>query len=147
MVTRRAVLRALDVDRIRTAIERAEERTSGEIRVSLSPFFLGDVAAVARRAMARLGMMATRERNAVLIFVVPSRRRFAILGDRGIHEKGGAALWERAASAMAEEFRREAFTEGIVRAVEILGAELSSHFPVDPGNDVNELPDEPAFYR
>ena len=59
--TRRALLRAIDAPRVQRAIAAAERRTSGEIRVSVSPFFWGDVRHVAERAFERLGMTATRD--------------------------------------------------------------------------------------
>ena len=74
--------RRIDRERIKRAIQHAERKTSGEIVVSVAPFFLGSVQRAADRAFVRLGVSRTRERNGVLIFVVPSRRSFVILGDR-----------------------------------------------------------------
>ena len=67
VMTRGKVLRIIDNDRIREAIRRAEKRTSGEIRVSVSSLFWGDVRKAAERAFARMGMTATRERNAGVV--------------------------------------------------------------------------------
>lgn len=86
--TRRRLLKAIDVIRVRQAIEEAETQTSGEIRVSLSRHFRGNLRRTAERAFARLGMHRTRERNGILFFIVPSRRRFVIFGDAGIREAG-----------------------------------------------------------
>ena len=91
-LTRRSVRKLIDVDRIRQAIEAAEQKTSGEIRVSVAPWFWGNVERAADRAFSRLGMTQTRERNGVLLFVVPSRRSFVVRGDTGIHAKVGQAF-------------------------------------------------------
>ena len=48
----------IDKDRIKQAIQKAERRTSGEIRVSVSPLFWGDVRKAAEKAFERLGMTA-----------------------------------------------------------------------------------------
>ncbi len=145
MWTRRKLLAAIDAQRVREAIAEAERRTSGEIRVSVASFFWGDVRRVAERAFARLGMMATKERNGVFFFVVPSRRRFVILGDQGIHAKVGPEFWEHVAAAVSERFRVKDFTGGLVRGIETVGRELAAHFPYDAESDRNELPDDVDF--
>lgn len=141
-MTYRALLRAIDSRRIEEAIRQAERRTSGEIRVSVSRLFWGDVRRVAERAFARLGMTATRQRNGILFFVVPARRRFVVHGDEGIHAKVGQEFWELVAAAVSDHFRDGDFTLGLVRGIETVGEQLAVHFPFDPAIDVNELPDE-----
>lgn len=131
----------IDRDRIQQAIEKAERRTSGEIRVSVSPLFWGDVWKAAERAFERLGMTATKDRNAVLFFVVPARHRFAVLGDRGINEKVGQEFWYGIARALTERFRQGDLTGGLVAGIEAVGEGLARHFPYLE-SDVNELPDE-----
>jgi uncharacterized membrane protein len=144
-MTRKALLRAIDPRQIEEAIRQAERRTSGEIRVSVSRFFWGDVRRVAERAFARLGMTATRHRNGILFFIVPARRRFVVLGDEGIHGKVGQEFWERVAAAVSERWRKGEFTEGLVHGIETVGEQLALHFPFDPATDVNELSDDVDF--
>ena len=131
----------IDKRRIKRAIQKAEKRTSGEICVSLSPPFWGDVWKAAELAFDRLNMTATRDRNAVLFFVVPSRHRFAVLGDRGIHEKVGDEFWCGIARLLSERFREGDFTGGLEDGIEAVGEGLAEHFPYD-ASDTNELPDE-----
>jgi CubicO group peptidase (beta-lactamase class C family) len=140
-MTRKGLLRAIDRSRIQTAIERAERRTSGEIRVSVCPIFWGDVRRVAERAFTRLGMTETRERNGILFFVVPSRHRFAIVGDAGIHAKVGPEFWSKVADAVATRFRAGDFTGGLLRGIAMVGDLLAVHFPHEAALDVNELAD------
>ena len=143
---RRKLMRSIDAERVRAAIVEAERRTSGEIRVSVAPFFWGSVRKVAERAFERLGMARTAERNGVLFFIVPSRRRFVVLGDQGIHAKVGDEFWEKVVAAMAAEFRSRRFTDGLVKGIETVGQELATHFPYDPATDKNELPDDVDFH-
>ncbi len=82
----------IDEARVQKAIAEAERRTSGEIRVSVSRFFWGPVRPVAERAFHRLKMDATKDQNGILFFIVPSRRRFVVLGDVGIHAHAGQEL-------------------------------------------------------
>ena len=131
----------IDKNRIKRAIQKAERRTSGEICVSLSPPFWGSVWNAAEKTFDRLGMTATRNRNAVLFFIVPARHRFVVLGDIGIHEKVGQEFWRNIASVLSERFRQGDLTGGIVAGIEVVGEGLAVHFPYLKG-DVNELPDE-----
>ena len=48
-------------------------------------------------------MTATKDRNAVLFFVVPARRKFVVLGDSGIHEKVGQEFWHEIARIVSEK--------------------------------------------
>ena len=43
VMTRRKLLRAIDTESLKEAIQQAERKTSGEISVSVSPLFWGDV--------------------------------------------------------------------------------------------------------
>jgi uncharacterized membrane protein len=145
LMTRGQLVRHLDTQRVVAALEAAEARTSGEIRVSVAPLFWGDVMKEAQRAFDRLGMRNTRERNGVLIFVVPSRRRFAVLGDEGIHEAVGQAFWQRVSQVLSEHFHRGAFSEGLLAGIAEVGAQLAQHFPSRGAADVNELPNAVDF--
>ena len=138
---RKAFARKLDTAAIEAATRKAEQGTTGEIRVSVLSRQLGPIAEVAERVAQRLGMTETRERNGVLILVEPAGRRFVIWGDRAIHEKLGEKFWVAAADAMAERFGRGDFTGGIVHGIEALGLQLAKHFPSVAGKRVNQLPD------
>ena len=139
--TRRQIEKLMDIDTIQAAIKEAETHTSGEIRVSISRFFWGSVRRAAERAFVRLDMMETRDRNGILFLIVPSRKSFAVIGDAGIHAKVGQDFWDHLAVILGDKFRGKQFTEGLLEAIKAVGQKLSSHFPYDPGSDVNELPD------
>lgn len=143
--SRRRLLKAVDVERVRRAIAAAELASSGEVRVSVSSFFWGSVRRAAERAFVRLGMTRTRDRNGVLFFIVPSRRRFVVLGDAGIHAAVGQEFWESLAGHLAASFREGDFTGGLVAAIDEAGRRLAERFPHRPGLDVNELADDVDF--
>ena len=147
IVSRRRLRRTVDEEAVRRAIEAAERKTSGEIRVSVAPLFWGSVEKAAWRAFERLGMDRTAARNGVLIFVVPSRRRFSVLGDEGIHEAVGQAFWDDVAGILSEHFAGSRYTEGLVAAIGEIGLRLGEHFPYEGDRDRNELPDEVDFGR
>jgi uncharacterized membrane protein len=135
-------LSKVDHDRIVQAIRKAESRTSGQIRIYLQRGKLkGDPLLSAQKRFSQLGMHDTKDRNAVLIYVVPRAHKFAVIGDKAVHEKCGDTLWQSVASKMADHFKAERFTDAIVDAIQDLGAVLSEHFPHHAGGQ-NELPDE-----
>jgi uncharacterized membrane protein len=134
--------RLLDVDRVKRAIVDVEKGTSGEVRVSLCPFFWGSVQRAAERAFTRLRMQQTRHRNGVLIFIEPSRHAFVVLGDVGIHQRVGDELWNRLVREISPYFRSGDLTSGVLHGIELIGNELARHFPPDPPGSPNELADE-----
>ena len=140
-LTRTQLLRKLDSKRIQWAIEQVERRSTGEVRLSISTFFWGSVRRNAELAFARLGMAATPERNAVLFFLVPSRRRLVVIGDSAIHEKVGGEFWGQVSDLVLRHLRSGEFTEGLVQGIERVGEALAEHFPRrTPGP--NLFPDE-----
>ena len=134
-------LNKLEHDQIVHAIRGAELKTSGQIRVFIHRGQVDvDPLIAAQKKFHRLGMQKTRERNGVLIFVAPRAHKFAIVGDKAIHEKCGAALWQRLVDQMSEHFRNEKFSYAIVDAIREIGEALAAHFPRK--STLNDLPDE-----
>jgi uncharacterized membrane protein len=138
-VARARLMRKIDVPRVRQAIAEAEHQTSGRVRVSVAPFFWGDVRRAAERAFTRLG------RQGVLIFVVPARRKFVVLGDEDVHAHVGQEFWDDVAAAMADRFRAGDFTGGLVHGIETAGRELAAALPYDPAKDSGQGPDDVDF--
>jgi uncharacterized membrane protein len=127
------------------AIEAAESNSSGEVRVHFSKKIVTDVFTDAGLVFTKLGMDKTENRNGVLIYVVPSARQFAIIGDRGFHQvSGGNDFWETVRDRMQNFFKDENFVEGITRGLEEVGHIMHKHFP-RMDNDVNELNDEISY--
>jgi uncharacterized membrane protein len=123
-------LSKLEHDRIVRAIQDAESKTSGQIRVYVHRGKLdGDPLAAATKRFHKLRMHRTRERNAVLIFVAPRARKFAVVGDEAIHEKCGEQFWQHLVDAMRAHFQNEKFNHALVEAIEEAGKALAEHFP------------------
>ena len=134
-------LSKIDHDRIISTIREAEEKTSGEIRVFVQRGNLkGDALRAAQRQFRNLGMQKTKERNGVLIFVAPRVRKFAVIGDEGVHQKCGEKYWTSLVDSMREHFQKEDFTQALLEAIERTGELLGRHFP-KRGGGPNELPD------
>jgi len=134
-------LQQLDDAQLVAAIASAERDTSGEIRVFISHRRRKDALAAAQMRFDKLGMRNTKYRNAVLIYLVPRTRSFAIVGDAGIHEKCGESFWKETSAELGENLRALPLTEALVAAVKKVGNLLARHFPADPDNR-NELSNE-----
>lgn len=130
--------------RIIAAIREAEGQTSGEIRVHLERELIGDALNVAAQMFHELEMDTTAERNGVLIFLVPSMKRFAIIGDKGINEKVPEHFWDDIRDVMQTHFKKSDFTQGVIEGVKRSGSKLKEYFPRS-ADDVNELPDEISY--
>ena len=134
-------LSKLEHDRIVQAIRDAEAKTSGEIRVYIQRGKLkADPLIAAQRKFHRLGMQKTRECNTVLIFVAPRAHKFAVVGDKAIHEKCGEQFWQRLVDGMREHFKNEKFNHALVEAINEVGQALAAHFP-ERSTGANESPD------
>jgi uncharacterized membrane protein len=126
----REFLSKLEHDRIVRAIREAESNTSGEIRVFVQRGKLKSAPlAAAQKKFRQLRMHKTRESNAVLIFVVPRAHKFAVVGDKAIHEKCGDEFWQRVVTRMRTHFQNENFSDALVEAIKEIGSVLASHFP------------------
>ncbi|MDT8348021.1 MAG: TPM domain-containing protein, partial [Flavobacteriaceae bacterium] len=69
------------------SITKAEFNTTGEIRVHIESTANGDAQERAKKVFEILEMHKTEARNGVLFYLAVCDRCFAIIGDRGIHEK------------------------------------------------------------
>ena len=129
----------LNNDRVVRAIANAERQTSGEIRVFIQRGPIDDPVSAAQAQFQKLGMIGTRERNGVLIFVAPRSQKFAVVGDEAIHRRCGDAFWQGLVEAMQAQFKSENFTDALVHAIDRTGELLAAQFPRQP-DDRDELP-------
>jgi uncharacterized membrane protein len=130
-----------DQAKITEAIQNAEGRTSGEIRVHLEKKCKVNVLDRASELFAELGMHKTKMRNGVLFYFAWEDRKFAILGDAGINALVPDNFWDDIKVRMQVCFRSGHFVEGICEGVEMAGKKLKEKFPRET-DDENELSDQ-----
>ena len=119
----------LDEASIVEAIKRAEQATSGEIRVTVSHSGSVNTLSAAKKYFQESGMARIPNRNAVLIYFTPREHTFAIWGDIGVHDKCGDLFWQQAANRISSHLKAGHLTQGIEEAVRDVGAMLAQHFP------------------
>ncbi len=123
------------------AIGRAEQNTSGEIRVHLEAKCAGNPYERGIEVFFTLGMDKTKARNGVLIYLAIEDHKLAILGDEGINKVVPENFWEENLHDMQLHFSMSQYAEGLERAIEHAGEKLKQYFPFDRGTDQNELSD------
>ncbi|MBI4930879.1 MAG: TPM domain-containing protein [Bacteroidetes bacterium] len=132
------------VKQIESAIKSAEENTSGEIRVHIERRCKGEEVECATLAFHKLGMHKTLLRNGVLFYLALKDKKFAVIGDEGIHKNVPEGFWDSVRDKMLEQFRQKRFTEGLCEGIMMTGAELKKYFPHSE-TDKDELSNEVTF--
>jgi uncharacterized membrane protein len=128
------------------AIQAAEQRTSGEVRVFIeSRCSYLDAIDRAKEIFESLEMHRTEKRNATILYLAIKDRQAAVYADAGIHEKVGQQYWQETVAGMLQAFRHEQLVDGICIGIGRLGEALCTHFPYDRSTDKNELPDDIVF--
>ncbi len=130
------------------AIQKAEQQTSGEVRIFVeSKCRYVDALDRAQEIFFSLKMNETELRNGTLIYVAIKDKQAAVFGDEGIHQKVGQKYWEDEVKKMLSHFRNQKLADGICQGIFDLGEALKFYFPYNSGTDKNELPDEIVFGR
>lgn len=93
----------------------------------------------ATREFAARGLAGTRGRTGILIYLAVAEGHAEIVADTGIASRISPAAWSSAIDSLLASLRRREATEGLVTAVESIGAILERHLPRRPG-DIDELP-------
>lgn len=128
------------------AIQQAEQRTSGEVRLFVeSKCRFVDAVDRAQEIFVKLQMHKTELRNATLIYIAVQDKQAAVFGDEGIHQKVGEQYWKDIVNRMLLEFKGEKLITGISSAITQLGEALVQYFPYNKDTDKNELPDDIIF--
>jgi|ERR1035437_1449313 uncharacterized membrane protein len=132
------------IKQIESAIQAAEENTSGEVCVHIENKCKGDVVECATNIFRKLKMHKTELRNGVMLFVAVRDKKFAVIGDAGIHKNVPEGFWDTVRDKMLEKFKQEKFTDGLCLGIEMTGRELKKYFP-HLATDKNELSNEVTF--
>ena len=82
----------------------------------------------------------TSGRTGILLYLSMREHRAEIVADEAIASKVSPEVWGEAMAAMLAHIREGRVADGMIAAVEQVGAVLAEHFPRHE-NDVNELPD------
>ena len=130
---------------IKAAIHEAELMTSGELRVFIDDHCRKtDVLVRAAFVFEKLKMHETQLRNGVLFYLSVDDRKFAVIGDKGIHELVKDDFWNETKELMVSYFKNNQVAEGLIAGIKKAGEALSKNFPRS-GDDTNELSNDVIF--
>ena len=119
-------------EKILSAIQKAEQTTSGEVRVYVEKRCrFVDAIDRAAEVFYSLKMDQTAYKNGTLVYVAFKDRQMAVFGDEGIYIKTGKDFWNEAVKKMLRNFNKEKQAQGIVEVVEQIGEARAFHFPYD----------------
>ncbi|WP_019904768.1 TPM domain-containing protein [Methylobacterium sp. 77] len=93
----------------------------------------------ATREFAGRGLAGTRGRTGILIYLAMAEGHAEIVADSGIASRISPAAWSSAIGGLLSSLRRGEAAEGLVTAVETIGAILAQQLPRQAG-DTDELP-------
>ncbi|MBA5793392.1 TPM domain-containing protein [Flavobacterium sp. xlx-214] len=124
------------------AIVKAEQQTSGEIRVHIEEHSHLPALERAQEVFKTLNMHKTSARNGVLFYIGVKDRHFAIIGDDGIDKVVPYDFWESTKKVVIDQFKQNQFKEGLIQGILQTGKQLKFFFPYQGKDDVNELPNE-----
>lgn len=135
-----------DLEKIKQEIQRIEQSTCGEIRLSIREkrsFWekLYKPHELAVKDFEKLGMANTKYKTGILIFIIFEEHYYDILADEGIHEKIDDSFWINIEEKIKEEFPKEGYLKGILHVVDRTGDVLKREFP-KLQDDVEELADD-----
>lgn len=143
------ILSAVEMEKIAEEIKLQEEKTAGELRVSIKykrkllekKLSLRDLAV---KEFFRLKMNRTKDQSGILFFLLLKEKQFYILPDSGITKLIEQSQWNNIAKKTEEYFRNGNFFEGIIHVIGECGELLSRHFPrkID---DVDEISNQVAI--
>ncbi len=128
------------------AIRKAENRTSGEIRVHIEHNCEGEALERAARIFHELGMHQTRQQNGVLIYIASEDHKAAVYAGKGIHKQVEEGFWSDVLNILLQHFKENAYEKGIEEAVYKVGDKLTEMFPYHQKGDVNELSNEISYH-
>lgn len=128
------------------AINEAEQKTSGEIRVHIEHHCKRDPLERAARIFHELGMDQTKLENGVLIYIASEDHKTAVYAGKGIHKQVEEEFWRDVLNILIKHFKQDAYEEGIEKAVFKVGEKLQELYPYHQKGDLDELSNEISFH-
>lgn len=138
---KKQIFTAEQKQQIVAAIQEAEKVTSGEIKVHLEPKCPKAPMERALEVFHKLGIHNTEHHNGVLIYIAWQDKKFAVVGDSGIHKVVPPDFWESIKEHMKSHFSKGEFLQGILFAIKETGLHMEKYFP-PRADKKNELSDD-----
>lgn len=119
-------------DRIADAMRAARAGTSAHLELRIEESRSIDTLDAAQKHLQDRGFLDRPGRDAVVFFVAPNARRFAVYGDAGVHRAVGDRYWAALAEDIGMHFAHGSVGDAIVFGVERIATMLAGKFPKAP---------------
>lgn len=114
------------------AIQKAEEGTTGEIRVHLSKsIFEQDTYKNALRVFTKYRMDKTTQHNSVLIYVNLRRKKFAVISDSGFTQAVAPGFWDSWSKTFSSQLNTYSYEQAIANSIDLIGSVFRKSFAND----------------
>lgn len=100
------------------------------------------VARAAARAFHEAGLVETRDRTGILIYVSLLEHRVVVLADRGIDSRVEPGTWDAVVARIIDGIKGDHAEAGLADGIRMCGEILAERFP-PRADDTNELPNAP----
>ncbi len=114
--------------RIDAALTHAQMGTTAVIAVRIITDAHVDALEHAKAEFTAKGLHQSAGENGALILVAPKAKRFAVIGDRALHERVGQKFWDDTVAQMAKTFKSGKTADAIVQGIDRLGRAFHEHF-------------------
>lgn len=126
------------------AINEAEQKTAGEIRVHIEEECNENALEHAARIFHDLGMDATKQQNGVLIYVAYEDHKAAVYAGKGINEQVQEGYWNDVLDILLTHFKKDEFAKGIQESISEVAGKLAELYPYRH-DDIDELTNEISY--
>ena len=125
-------------------IEKAEQNTTGEIRVHIESYCEKDIIERAIDIFNQLKMYETENRNGILILIACNSHKLAIIGDEGVNTKVPEDFWHINTLLLGDGIKSGDIAGAICNTIRIIGEKLKELYPYQ-GEDNNEQSNEISY--
>ena len=122
----------------------AEQETSCEIKVHLNDNCKGDVLQKACELLNSLGLVKTKARNGIILYLAVKDRKYAIAGDEGILARVPNDFWTETNQESIAFFKKEQYFEGLQHSILQITKTVKTDFPVE-AEDHNEISNDISY--
>ncbi len=113
------------------ALRFVAKKSTGQVHVTVSrDRFEKDPMKTALRLFEEYHLTRTTDRNAVLVYLNRATRKFAILGDEGLHRVVGQKYFDLLAVNFTEDLQSTHFENAITLLAFSVGTTLAKRFPI-----------------
>lgn len=143
------------LDQLESLITASEQQHTGQLRICIEaglPWsYIWRGATARERALSLFGKLRvwdTEDNNGALIYLLLADHAIEVVADRALHRLVSASEWQALLQGVQQDFRRNAYADGLTTVLERTSTLLVQRFPRGgPSNAEDDLPNAPVVQR